>query len=392
MKFRKLLGGGLLAAVLALGGVAGLATHSESKSVSAGIESGVISIDMTGYWAESNECKLAMYFFDDNAGKNTWSDLFYFKTGTKYAELAYDIDFVPANMIAVRFSKDVTTADWNQGDNKWNQTQNLDYVKNGNIIITGHNYGHVGTAYVSSDKSSWGNKANLSGKKINEAGHIEYYSDNINFVDNEFFKIVRANDWYGDNFVELSPFVEDDFEINSEGSDDNIKCLVGGTYSIYFDYEAKHIYINDPVAAAADAWAQQFLKGVTCDGDGSITKDEWSTLSGSYAVLDGDVKEVFEKIPLHGKDEGGTYAEKAVCRYDYIIIKYGIGASAPKHTDFMGRFGENGINKNVPTAQAPISVFGSMDNSTPIMLVVIISIVSLTAVGGYIFLKRRKED
>ena len=35
MKFRKLLGGGLLAAVLALGGVAGLATRSESKSVSA---------------------------------------------------------------------------------------------------------------------------------------------------------------------------------------------------------------------------------------------------------------------------------------------------------------------------------------------------------------------
>ena len=50
----------------------------------------------------------------------------------------------------------------------------------------------------------------------------------------------------------------------------------------------------------------------------------------------------------------------------------------------------DGTEPNLNTRS--ISLFGDIDNSTPIMLVVIISVVSLTAVGGYIFLKRRKEN
>lgn len=399
MKFRKLLGGGLLAAVLALGGVAGLATRSESEAVKAEGVSGTMTVDMTdGYWAAAYKCNLAMYFYEGEKGTQTptntaWSNMVYCDSGTVYAEIPYSLTFTPSYMILVRLNNEAESPSWSV---KWNQSDDLAFANNANFIVYGSGTDGVGdvavaTAYVASSESSWGNKMNLSGVKLNDSGNVEYYSDSVSFIDNETFKIVRRNAWYGDNHVELSDFVKDKFNINTEGGDDDITCLEGGTYSIYFDAKTGHIYINDPVAAAADAWAQKFIKGVTCDGDGSITKDEWSTLSGSYAVLDGAVKKIFEDIPTRGKEDG-TYAESAVARYDYILIKYGIGTTAPKHTDFMGRFSEGGINQNVPTAQAPISVFGSMDNSTPIMLVVIISVVSLTAVGGYIFLKRRKED
>lgn len=412
MKFRKLLGGGLLAAVLALGGVAGLATRSESKAVKADGVSGTMTVDLTGEgWASNGDGqKISVYFWDNN-DHNGWGTLEFAEQNQYVVFVSYSLSFTPTSMKAVRYSPYINNGEekndfwetdpWCSQDNhkwaKWNEGENLSFADNGNIVIAGEGYSFVGTAYLhgTADGTNWGTLAQLSSVKLNGSKHIEYYGSH-EFVLYEKFGVKLFSGTWVTSFTlsdyAKAPYLSKDAFVLNESN--QIECAVPGTYSLYFDRNNGSdgsIYITGTAPAAADEWAQTFLAGVTCDGDGSITKDTWSTLAGTYSSLDSSVKAIFEDIPTRGKEDG-SYAEAAVARYDYILIKYGIGTSAPKHTDFMGRFGEGGINQNVPTAQAPISVFGSMDNSTPIMLVVIISVVSLTAVGGYIFLKRRKED
>lgn len=368
------------------------------KYTSHGSWSGTINVDLSSSGWAGSAANYAMYFWDDttySSKKEGWSS---YVTGTpaetNYLEIPYSLDFEPLQMIFVRYNSDLSPEDW--ATNKWNKNAQTDDASFANKITVIHNTEYdtywlqlnaFATIMGGPDDDHWETIATLSSYKKNGSNHTEYYAE-VTLTAGYDFKVVYDNNTYYNGYSTHDSIAS---EFTYNGKDSNINAVKGGVYELYFDTFTNNLYITTATLAEADEWAQLFLKGVTCDGDGSITKDQWSTLSGSYALLSEDAKDVFEKIPTHGKEDG-TYAEAAVARYDYILIKYGIGASAPKHTDFMGRFSEGGINQNVPTAQAPISVFGSMDNSTPIMLVVIISVVSLTAVGGYIFLKRRKEN
>ena len=80
-----------------------------------------------------------------------------------------------------------------------------------------------------------------------------------------------------------------------------------------------------------------------------------------------------------GSDESGTVIEQAIARYEYICGRYGL-------TQFI-------------EGRDPISVFGQRINtpivinesSLPVTIIVIIGVVGLTALGGYIFIRKRKE-
>ena len=75
-----------------------------------------------------------------------------------------------------------------------------------------------------------------------------------------------------------------------------------------------------------------------------------------------------------------------MARYDLIIRKYGTSA----HDDFIGRFGEGKINGPLNSANA---ILGNIvGNANTIVIIVIISMISVTCIGGYFFLRKRKED
>ena len=112
-----------------------------------------------------------------------------------------------------------------------------------------------------------------------------------------------------------------------------------------------------------------------------ISKTNAATLVGKYDNLGGgaayvDRSYTYTYDPTKSADEQVVSPTETAVSYASIIAKL--------------REIANGTEPNLNPRS--ISLFGDIDNSTPIMLVVIISVVSLTVVGGYIFLKRRKEN
>ena len=139
----------------------------------------------------------------------------------------------------------------------------------------------------------------------------------------------------------------------------------------------------------ADAYAQTFLGAITCDATGATaptftikegsTYWSWSLLATEYDTLTAAEKEQFRTGVA---SESGSNIEKALAKYDYIVAKYGTGS----YSNFMNR-------TITPLSSSRIllnNVLGS--NGGAVSVIVIVSLVSLTAIGGYFFTRKRKEQ
>ena len=83
--------------------------------------------------------------------------------------------------------------------------------------------------------------------------------------------------------------------------------------------------------------------------------------------------------------------QKALCSYNYVYAKYyqvldaeGVGG------DFLTDTGKANVSHSARVT--PISIFGITQNTNTVAIIVIISMVSVTAIGGYFFLRKRKEN
>lgn len=304
---------------------------------------------------------------------------------------SYELDFVPTNMIGCRFSSDSTTP---SSGTIWNKTQELSFYRYGVIGVTewgGQGYDDKGwsdglaTAVV--DRVSGGTEEIiLDNYKRNSDHKSEHYNDYIDLKENDEFVISYHSNSYHN--WDCLPIFANNFSYDSDTQ--KIKVKVGGTYSFYFkayEIEGKplksfEVFISKPEVAFADAWAQSFLTG-----DCESSKTNWSTYQSEYNNLPHSAKTFLLNVD-HEPDPTvvfENYFAQAIQRYDYIIYLYGTST----YTDYIGRVN---AEKVTPRTSSPLIGVFSGDNSTPIALVVIISVVSLTAVGGYIFLKRRKEN
>lgn len=73
-----------------------------------------------------------------------------------------------------------------------------------------------------------------------------------------------------------------------------------------------------------------------------------------------------------------------LAKYDWIISHYQLN-------DFLAN--DSGTNRPIVQNSSPrIDIFGNIDSSNTTAIIVIVSLVSLTAVGGYFFLRKRKEE
>ena len=157
----------------------------------------------------------------------------------------------------------------------------------------------------------------------------------------------------------------------------DIDCLIGANCG----FTKIRFYYNK-------TWARNFLDTFTCTGvvagheNGAISVANpttvWATLGES---ISDELKETLKTLPAN---ENGNVNEQAMARYDLVIRKYGKAT----YTDFIGRFSDGGVN-------ASAKLFGIVndDNNSPItMIIVLISVLSVASVGGYFFLRKRKEN
>ena len=148
-------------------------------------------------------------------------------------------------------------------------------------------------------------------------------------------------------------------------------------------------------SSEAAAYASEFLELMStganpaCVSDGSSDIDDlkvaWAILYSDFNDLSNADKQLFTQ---GGADELGDDIAKTLALYDYVCGKYGTNLESQDcdNYNFMSRtitpIGGQNLLLN--------TVIG--DNTNTIAIIVIISLVSVTAIGGYFFIKRRQEN
>ena len=157
----------------------------------------------------------------------------------------------------------------------------------------------------------------------------------------------------------------------------------GGNY--YYDYSFKD---------QATTWAETFLGSMTCNNGGNSdltwnikegeTRWTWADfadpVNGSYKDL-GEIA----KNALYGAtaaDEGSPIV-RAAKRHDACVAHY-------HWTAFM----TNGAGTSTRSARIEtfVSPLTNVDNNSLLIIVIASSVVTLLAIGGYFYLRKRKED
>ena len=113
----------------------------------------------------------------------------------------------------------------------------------------------------------------------------------------------------------------------------------------------------------------------------ALTDDTKSLLATEYAGMVDEAETIFKTAEIV-RGKGQTYENaisEALSRYVNMVEEKGTG-------DFLN-LGDEVINQHVP-----VNPLFSGENSNMVAIVVIVSVVSLTAIGGYFFLKKRREQ
>ena len=170
--------------------------------------------------------------------------------------------------------------------------------------------------------------------------------------------------------------VDDELTITSSG-DLHVYCMVNGVLSESVIIECE---TSQYIFEARD-YSTQFLSEMTCDGNGSITNNAWSSLGEDFAGLSENARNYLTNLDAsaEGKDE-----VKAVYRYNFIINKYG------KNTfnDFMGRIESH---KLVYTYGANLMPLSNVAENNFAMILIVISSISAIALAAFCIYRRKKN-
>lgn len=230
-----------------------------------------------------------------------------------------------------------------------------------------------------------------------ESGGAEYYTQTLTLVEGAVFKVVnmnvQPNVYYGYDCLETGEHSAKGTYVVADGTgtDVNIKVAVAGTYELYMKASTGKIWMQISSQDEAIAYGGEFLSLITCNSDSvSFQIDAWNKVGS--ATTSAEYK--FEHLTSGARsylaslqpNESGNDAEKAVARYDRILGKYGYGTASGQYHDFMGRTPAR-LSANVRP------FFNSTNNDgSNVVVIVIISAFAVTAIGGYFFLRHRKEN
>ena len=148
---------------------------------------------------------------------------------------------------------------------------------------------------------------------------------------------------------------------------------------------------NVVVQKAVLEYAVYFNETMECVQGGTTTNvaGKWSGLSDKFDEYLEDYTGdnlVHFKALFAGADavDGGDTLQDMLARYEYIVAKYKLDDFLHDETD------RPAVPKG--TLISPLSFIVNGKNTNTVAIIVIISMVSVTAIGGYFFLRKRKEN
>lgn len=131
--------------------------------------------------------------------------------------------------------------------------------------------------------------------------------------------------------------------------------------------------------------------GGVCDASGvdtdtSALNSAWTTQATAFKALSVDAQGILANTTyIHNAETAGSTAD-IIDRYDYVYGKY--SASLTKG-DFMNR-SDAGTLVTYSARVNPFNIIGN--NGNTVAIIVVISMISVTCIGGYFFLRKRKEN
>ena len=131
-------------------------------------------------------------------------------------------------------------------------------------------------------------------------------------------------------------------------------------------------------------YGKYFLDTVSCSGSGNTdatTTAQWTDVTTEYNHMSSGCKTVVTNATTTGSDD----LSKAMLRYDYIVFY-----KHYNHADFASRSGSTGRAYSIFSPLPLTLIAGDTNNSA--LIIIIVSLVSVTAIGGYFFLRKRKQE
>ena len=145
------------------------------------------------------------------------------------------------------------------------------------------------------------------------------------------------------------------------------------TSSTYYSSGDVYIY-KKTTQVLADSWAETFLEDTE-----NCSLTNWLSLASSYNNLSNAVKAEIVNVEANASTDYSMRAQ-AMARYDYMM------------SDARYSSASHFITGRGTSSAKPIIMLLSEENRKPIALIIICSLVSVSAIGGFFFIKGRKQE
>ena len=168
------------------------------------------------------------------------------------------------------------------------------------------------------------------------------------------------------------------FDLSTTSDEVTIEGTTASKGRFYID-DIVFIGTDNQAAVGAYGYAAEFLNETAedCAAGTGINSTTWSSLGSSWSSCESSYAGSNSYFLSKTANENGKIIEEALARYDNILANYG-------GTNFMNRSTSGG-------AKLMLSKIAG-ENTNTIAIIVIISLVSVTAIGGYFFIKRREQN
>ena len=124
---------------------------------------------------------------------------------------------------------------------------------------------------------------------------------------------------------------------------------------------------------------------LSCNASGTGSNIDWDSLyETAIEMLASEDYDTLKRMSSKSSEENGNYLEDFISDYDYLVAYKG-------YDDFLGRFDEGGAMYGTPRV-VPMPISNIVSTNGVIAIVVVISMMTITAIGAYYFLRKRKEQ
>ena len=392
---------GVLASSLMLGAAVGISSIHNNQEAQPVEAAGNFTVGSTlffrstlSWWYEAGAATYA-YFFNDSTSTNYWQKMDYNYFSDNFAWCTVPSGTWP-NVIFVR------TNGGSGWGNKWNQTGNKSAGEGDCFVVNGGSGDNcTGSWSTFSSQQTWqvgvGSTTTNLTYRNNSEGAV-FYSTSVDITAESSLYIHRAagtgaEGWFKSQYFEegTGSAVNKGY-IKKNGNDQDATCLKNGTLEFYVKMNAQLVWTQVSSTTEADEYAQTFLTTIKCTGSATnFNINVWNNVSGTDSM-----EYKFSQLTTGAKDlltgatasQSGSNVQKCVARYDYILGKYGYGTASGKYHDFMNRTPAqfNALKVDI------LSPLMESNGGSSALVIIIVSAISVTAIGGYFFLRKRKQE